>query len=302
MNLSFLKFVPEEWRMLCTVLLFPIGWLLWSFSGSGYELILKIVFLFLPILFLCVSVFCTILSLVTVIFRSDRQMFVATVLIGWWDGGKSILIYWAGIFKLLFFSVGWISGAIRIVAMGFFQTLKDIIFLPATIILRMLRGYASPGIPWIAVFITLMWIILESLAFSFILRNTIVDIISSLAHVEFPPIVAFGSAFIFLFMFIGGSFACMHGLVEAIEKKDVGNIIKMLSIEFFVMFIEVMFFYREFVSSLAPFLAQMTDDSFQMNIWHILTISSMAWFGVSCRNLVLFCKIWNTNFAYDNFS
>ncbi|OFZ49684.1 MAG: hypothetical protein A2381_05635 [Bdellovibrionales bacterium RIFOXYB1_FULL_37_110] len=290
MNWSFLNIFPAGWKFYLQFLLFPVAWFFWSIDGGGYELIAKVLFLSLPLLLLSVAVVATVTGLASAIFRPSRAFFTATLLIAWWDGGKAVLLYWSGIVKFVFFLFGWIYGAVRIVILGIIQTIKDVIFLPATIIFRLLKGYAAPGIPWIAVFITLFWILLESAAFAFILKGTIINVISALANTEISDAVALMGGFLFLFMFIGGSFACMHGLVLAFENKKYGNIIKMLFIEFFVMFIEVMFFYREFVSSLAPFLSQMTNEQFQMNVYHILIIATMSWVGVRAGVWFFFAK------------
>jgi len=96
--------------------------------------------------------------------------------------------------------------------------------------------------------------------------------------------------FLFLSLVIGGSFACMHGLVQAIAEKKIFDTIKMLIIEFFVMFVEVMFFYREFVDSLAPWLAQMSGDSIQLGLGSVIGIALMAWLGIRSGVWFFFAK------------
>ncbi len=287
---SIAQMLPDKWRFLYTILFFPVGLLLWSFEDSGYILFLKILFLAIPLLFLCVAIFCSLVSLVTVVFRPNRTFFIATVLITWWDGGKAILTYWAGIFRFLFLSVGWIFGALRVIVFGTFQTIKDILFLPLTILTRLVKGYSAPGIPWIAVMITFFWIACEAITFSYILNGLVVDIIAGLTNKVLPDMLVMSGLFVFLFMLIGGSFACMHGLVEAFENKKVVTIIKMLVIEFFVMAIEVMFFYREFVDSLAPWFAQLSNDTFHMGPIMVVTIAGMAWFGIRSGTWFFFAK------------
>jgi len=93
-----------------------------------------------------------------------------------------------------------------------------------------------------------------------------------------------------VFMFLLTIIAFYLFIDKVFENKKYGNIIKMLFIEFFVMFIEVMFFYREFVSSLAPFLSQMTNEQFQMNVYHILIIATMSWVGVRAGVWFFFAK------------
>ena len=290
---SIAQLLPANWRILYHILFFPVAWLLWTVNGSDGPFLLtlfKITFLTLPVLFICVGVFCTVVSLITIIFRPNRTYFIATMMVTWWDGGKAILTFWAGIIKFIFLSIGWLGGGIRLVLMGLFQTLKDIVFLPLNIAMNSLKGYSRPGIPWVAVIITFFWIILEALVFSYILTPLIIDIIAGLTNNLIPHPLAMTGLFIFLFMLIGGSFACMHGLVEAIGEKNVLNIIKMLFIELIVMLVEVFFFYREFVDSLAPWLAQMTNDSVQLGAGPVIGIAMIAWFGVRAGTWFFFAK------------
>ncbi len=287
---SFIQLFPKDWRLLAQVVFFPIAWFLWTFEGEGWELVGKILFLTLPFLFICVGVICTLISLVTIVFRPNRTYFIATVLITWWDGGKSILLYWAGIFKFLFLAAGWLYGALRLMILGAFQTLKDIIFSPIHIMMNMAKNYSSGGVPWIAVLITIFWIACEAIAFSYILTPLVVDIIGGLTNTDVSSGVAMLGLIIFLFMLIGGSFACMHGLVEAIEKKEPATVVKMLIIEGMVMSIEVLFFYREFVESLAPWFAQMTNDAVHMGPGLIIGIAAMAWMGIRSGTWFFFAK------------
>ena len=288
---SFIQRFPDGWiRIIAQIVFFPVALFLWTFEGNGIYFVSKIVFLALPLLFTCVAVICTILSLATVLFRPNRTYYVATILITWWDGGKSILMYWSGIFRFLFLAVGWIAGASRLIIMGIFQTIKDIIFSPLTIIMKMAKGYSTPGVPWIAVLVTFFWIICEAVVFSYILTPLVVDIIGGLTNTEISPTIAMMGLIVFLFMLIGGSFACMHGLVDAIDKKQPVTIVKMLFIEMMVMMIEVLFFYREFVDSLAPWFAQMTNDSVQMGPGLVITIAAVAWFGIRAGTWFFFAK------------
>ncbi len=285
---------PDNLKFLYELIFFPINLCKWTMTmpddGNLWILIAKILFLFIPLLMISVGVFCSVLSLLTVIFRPNRNTYIATVLITWWDGGKSIFNFWAGVFRFLFLAFYWIFGALRIVLFGLVQTLKDIIFLPMSIISNFLKGYSRPGIPWVAFFITLFWICLESMMFAYILTPMVVDIIAGFSNVEPSSSIVSICLAVFLFFFIGGSFASMHGLVEAINEKKYFNIIKMLLIEFIVMLVEVVFFYREFVSSLAPWFAQMTNDTYLMGGLEIIVFAGMAWLGVRASTWFFFAR------------
>ena len=96
-----------NWKILFYILFFPVAWIPWLFEdGPLWLIVLKILFLFLPVLFIIAGFWFTIISLLTVFFRPKRVQFIATILITWWDGGKAILMYWGGIFRFNFLSFG----------------------------------------------------------------------------------------------------------------------------------------------------------------------------------------------------
>jgi hypothetical protein len=174
--------------------------------------------------------------------------------------------------------------------LGLFQTIKDILFLPLTILNQMATNYSKPGIPWIAVSITFLWIALEAGIFSYILTPMVSEILIALTDFELARSVLTFFLFIFLFMVVGGSMACMHGLVEALDNKNVLGIIKMLLIEVVVMLLEVVFFYREFVESVLPFFNRMSEDSLTLGPIPILGIGILAWFGIRAGTWFFFAR------------
>ena len=58
-------------------------------------------------------------------------------------------------------------------------------------------------------------------------------------------------------------------------------------IEIVVLFVEVMFLYREFVDALSPWLAQQSEN-FELGIFWTLVISAFAWFGIRSVSWFLF--------------
>ncbi|MBT3980344.1 MAG: hypothetical protein HOE90_03275 [Bacteriovoracaceae bacterium] len=283
---------PEYQQMIYEFLISPLTLVKWSLTGSeetGFFMA-KVMLLTLPLIFLSVAVFSSVLSAATLLFRGQRNQFIGILIITWWDGGKAVINYWAGLVKSIFLSIGWFGAAIRMVVFGLFQTLKDLLFMPMTLMGNVFKEYAKPGIPWLAVMITIGWIALESTMFSYILTPMVGEIMTGLTGTVVPQLILMPGIALFLFLVIGGSFACMHGLVEAVEKKQPFNVAKMLLIEFFIMFIEVMFFYREFVDSLAPWLAQMSNEAVQLGLGSILGIATMAWMGIRFATWFFFAK------------
>ena len=282
--------IPVDVQMVTTILSLPINAVTWLFEGDISLVAIKLTFLFLPIMLLSAAYWTGIASIPTLLFRKERTKYVATTLINLWDGGRSILNFWSGIFRFSFLSIGWMYGGLRIAIMGMYQTLKDILFSPVTMLSDMAKNYAMPGIPWIAVLITLGWIGLGSSIFTVVLAPLVSDILSGMTNTELPGFIISTGLYIFLFLVVGGSLACMHGLVDALEKGKKGVVFKMLSIEFIVMMVEVVFFYREFVEAILPFFNRMTTDGINIGPLAIIGIATFAWVGVRSSTWFFFAK------------
>jgi len=61
---------------------------------------------------------------------------------------------------------------------------------------------------------------------------------------------------LFLWVLVAGSFACIQVLNEAFKSKKYGQIVSMVAIEIAVAMFEVLFLYRELVDAMTPWLAQ----------------------------------------------
>lgn len=284
------SYFPGSWIILFFLVIMPLKMVPWVFEGDLWLVIIKVIFLFLPILLILVGFYCSVVSFLTFFFRANRIDFIATVLITWWDAGKAILTFWGGFFKFLFLLFGLSVNALKIITIGLFYLTKELVSFPFNLTRKALKNYLAPGVPWLAVFITLFWILLESFIFSYILTPMVIEIISQLGDVEPPRVIVTVVLFMFLFLFIGGSFACMAGLVESLAKKQIAKMLEMLGLEIIIMLFEVLFLYREFVDSLAPWLAQMTGESVQLGLGSILVIASFAWLGVRTSTWFFFAK------------
>src|SRR6266516_3107927 len=91
--------------------------------------------------------------------------------------------------------------------------------------------------------------------------------------------------FFFLFMIIGGSFACIQVLNEAIKTRAVGQIVSMVLIELAVALFEVLFLYRELIDAITPWLAQ---QGFQLGVVWTLALALLGWVGVRGMTWFLF--------------
>ena len=92
----------------------------------------------------------------------------------------------------------------------------------------------------------------------------------------------------FLFLLVAGSFACVQVVTDAIKEKKVGTIVQMLVVESAVMFFEVIFLYRELIDAITPWIAQQSGDSVHLGIGATLALASFGWLGVRGMSWFLF--------------
>ena len=124
---AIVELFPAEWRATVTVLLSPLRWipelqatlLRPSMIGDSVAgIVLVSATLLLPALLVIVGLWCTMLSLYTLPFRSGRGGFITSLLMAWWDAGRCIWLYWTGMARLVVALFGWMLGAIRDVCAG----------------------------------------------------------------------------------------------------------------------------------------------------------------------------------------
>ena len=295
---SFVELFPEQWRILIKVLLSPVSWIpptqnaLLTFSlYSDYKAwtVLKWIFFLLPSLMFIVAVWCSMLSVYTYPFRRNRNVFISTLFITWWDSLRACWLFWVGSFRFVWLSIGWFLGLVKMIIGLVIEALKQILYYPFLLMGSMSKRYFQAGIPWIAVMLTGLWILLEATIFTYVLTPTVFEVLSDLVglekHTLLTPVL-----FLFLFLLIGGSFACIEGLAEAIQKKDVVQAVQMVVWELFVVMVEVMFLYREFVDAITPWIAQQTGEQVQLGLFGTIGIAFIAWIGIRAMTWFLFAR------------
>jgi hypothetical protein len=91
--------------------------------------------------------------------------------------------------------------------------------------------------------------------------------------------------FVFLLIFVLGSYAVLASWADAVKSKDWAVVVKNSLIELVVMVVEVMFLYREFVESLTPWFA---SKGINLGVFSTLLVAGLAWFGVRGISWFLF--------------
>ena len=285
--------IPLEWRGTVELLSTPVSWLpAWhvamiNFAWYGTtvtEIVLKRVLVLFPMLLLIAAMWCTMVSLYTLPFRSARAGFLTAMLTAWWEAGRTIWFFWAGMVRVGVVLVGWLKGSVGMV----FAMLKSVFQAPLNFLDWTSRSYFKPGVPWVAFLGLIVWSAVEALIFTYTLRPTMTEVLAGITGFEPDPFMLTPILWFFLFFLILGSFACVQALGEAIRNKQVGQIIQMVLVELSVIFFEVMFLYREMIDALTPWIAQQTNERLLLGLWATLSLAAFGWVGVRGMTWFLF--------------
>jgi hypothetical protein len=264
-------------------------WLLDFFfsSPTGWAAVCKYVFLFLPALLLVAGVWCTHLSIYTILFRPARVKFAGMMALSWWDAARAVWFYWVGLFRLVVVAAGWCLTLARLALRLAMEAFRQLLIAPFTFTGKLSKTYFQPGVPWVAFVMLLFWCLLEATIFTYTLFPTVSEVLADLVGMEAPrfagPIL-----YLFLLLLILGSFACIQALLDTVKRREFKFVIQMVLIEVFVMFFEVMFLYRELVDAITPWIAQQTGERFRLGIGFTLSVATFGWLGIRGMTWFLF--------------
>src|SRR5438045_1798583 len=293
---SFAQIFPAQWQGAVLLLLAPMrslaqvqSTIVDAILGSHPAgRVLLWVVLLIPALVIAAGMWCTALSLYTIPFRSGRGTFVTAVLMTWWDAGRCIWLFWTGMLRVGVALVGWIIGSLRFGLLMVKNILLGIVRSPLTLLDGASRSYFQPGVPWVAFMLLTLWCAIEATVFTFTLQPTLVEVFGSLTGFDPNPAVMAPLLWMFLFLLVAGSFACVQVVTDAVKAKKTGTIIQMLVVESAVMFFEVIFLYRELIDAITPWIAQQSGGQVQLGIGATIARASFGWLGVRGMSWFLF--------------
>src|SRR5687768_2475593 len=294
---ALIELLPTEWRAAATALTAPLRWIpewqgfLLGSITSGSSVIgvaIASVALLAPAMLLVAGTWCTMLSLYTLPFRSGRGGFITSLLMAWWDAGRCVWLFWTGMIRVAVALIGWVLGILRFGLLLVRNVILGLLRSPLTALDWTSRRYFQPGVPWIAFLVLLIWSGIEATIFTFTLQPTLNEVFAGLTGFEPNPNVMAPLLWLFLFMLIAGSFACVQVLTEAIAKRKIGAIIQMVVVESAVMFFEVIFLYRELIDAITPWIAQQSGGELQLGIAATLMLGTFGWLGVRGMSWFLF--------------
>ena len=253
------------------------------FYGSFWAVLGKCLLLAPPATVLVLGTWGTMVSVFTIPFRLGRAGSLLTgLLMSWWDGLRMSWFYWAGLVRFLVVLVGWMWGLLKAAVQLVWGTVKGAVTSP----LAMLDATSRrPGVPWPSFFLLIIWSAVEATIFTFTLRPTMSELLAGITGYDVNPIFMVPILWIFLYILIAGSFACIQVLNDAIKTRQIGQIVAMIAVEFAVALFEVLFLYRELVDAITPWLAQ---NGFTLGVFGTIGLAMFAWIGVRGMTWFLF--------------
>ena len=294
---ALISYLPSEWHRTVEFLGAPLWWIPeWQsaiidfswYADSVGGVVLRRFFLLMPILLLIVAVWSTMLSIYTLPFRSHRGKFLTIIALGWWDTGRGIWFFWTGVMRFAALLVGWVWSLLALIVRMLVVGLKSFITSPLAMFDSITSRYLKPGVPWIAVMLTLVWSGLEATIFSFTLMPTMTEVLADITGFVPNRLFVMPVLWFFLFFLIAGSFASIQVMTEAIASRKIGQVIQMILVEFFVAFFEVVFLYRELIDAITPWINQQSGGQIQMGLVSTLALGVFGWIGIRGMTWFLF--------------
>ncbi len=294
---------PAQWQQTLQVLASGFTWILdfqhlvlpFTFTGTtATEGAAKAVFLLLPASLIVAALWCTMASLYTLPFRSGRSGFLTVLLLSWWDAGRMIWFYWAGLVRLVIVVLGWLWNLAKLAGALLWRLLRFLATRPFALLDWGTRQYFQPGVPWLAFLFLLAWSALEATIFTFTLKPTIMELMADITGREMSSLAVGLVLWPFLFVVVSGSFAAIQVLSEAIKSRRTTEIVGMVIAEAAVMFFEVVFLYRELIDAITPWIANQTG--LKLGFVSTLLLASFGWAGVRAMTWFLFGRFGTPTF------
>ncbi|MFQ5651257.1 MAG: hypothetical protein ACE5IY_15065 [bacterium] len=282
-------------KLILSILLFPTFfqeaflWFAWGSEDPSWMMVSKRLFLLLPVGAIILGCWISVACLLTVIIRPNRQEYIKSVFLTWWDLGKSIASFWGGIFKFIFNLFAALVGLVKVALLALWSLVQELIFMPFRLLANVGRNIATSPIPWIAVILTLFWCLIEAVIFTYVTTPLVVDTFSNITGDNLTENMIRIPLFIFLLFIVLGSYAVLSTFVDAVNKKSVAAIAGIGVVEIIVLLVEVVFLYREFVDALVPWFAQYSEN-FELGVFWTLAISTFVWFGIRSLSWFLFAS------------
>jgi hypothetical protein len=291
--------VPERWREIAGVVVAPVIWIppmqraiaqFFLESSSPWVAAVKYVLFLFPAALWVVAVWCTQGSLYTLPFRGRRQAFVSTMLLMWWDAARAAWLYWAGVLRLALVLVGWsamfVSLGMKLVARG----AGRLAALPVTASRRVVKHYARPGAPWIAVLMFRFWCFVEATVFTWVLFPTVSTVVAKFVGPAHARAYTAPVLYVFLLLVVRASFASLRALADVVKTHEREWLAQIIAVGLSVSVFEVLVLYRALVQVLASWIAVRTAGRLELAAWLMMAIPLAGWITVRSMTWFLFAQ------------
>ncbi len=205
-----------------SILFFPLFFQNEFFSfawgvGEPWPLrLVKWLFLLPAVLAFLLACWVTMASLITIPIRQNRSAFVTGLLITWWDLGRSVFAFWGGAFRFVFYLAAALLAVLKLIVIGVWAVLQDFILFPFRVVKNLGENVTKAGVPWIAVFLTLIWAVLEAAIFTYVTTPVVIDTFSNMTGNELGEASIRIPLFIFMLFIVLGSYAVLSTWTEAV--------------------------------------------------------------------------------------
>lgn len=283
-------------QVLVTLLTFPTLYQaeLWSFIYSAESQPAftygKRLILLLPGASAIVVSWLLVVGFLSLVFRPKKTKFISQMVVAIWDFGRSILLYWLGLLQFVFTVLSTIGSSLRILFLWIYKYLVDVLSLPAHASRSVMGVFKRRGIPWPAVILTLVWAVLETSIFTYVMTPLVNDVLGGLTGEPVHQGLLQVGLFLVFFLLVLGSYAVISQFKKAVADKAYGKVVGLITIEIIVALVEVVFFYREFVDALIPWFAQYAGADFSPGIPMIMSVAFLAWLGIRAMTWFLFAS------------
>jgi len=282
-------------KIVLSVLFFPMYFqeafirFAWSAGDQFWIMSAKRLFLLLPVSAIILGCWASIACLLTVPVRQGRQEFITALFVTWWDLGKSILSFWGGILRFVTTLAVSTVGLVRVIVLAVLALVMDIVMMPMHFLRQIGESVVKSPVPWIAVTLTLSWCVVETTIFTYVMTPLVIDTFSNITGNSMTEAFVRAPLFLFLFFIVLGSYAVLSTFVDSFKGRSVSAIAGIFVVEMVVLFVEVVFLYREFVDSLVPWFAQYSQN-FELGVFWTIAIACFVWFGVRSLSWFLFAS------------
>ena len=273
------------WQPLQAAMLF-----VWGAGDPVWLLVLKRIFLLMPLGAVAIGYWTSVLSVPTIIVRAKRKTFISLLLVTWWDLARALFTFWGGVFRFVLRLGISIFGAAQLLVVGVWAVVQEVVIMPLRLIRQVGSNVMTPGVPWIAVGMTLFWCVFEATIFTFVMTSLVIDTLSNLAGTTLSETAIRIPLFAFMLFIALGSYAVLSTWAAALRTRNIPAIVKIGVVEAVAMFVEVVFLYREFVDALVPWFAQHASGNFELGIAGTLLIAGLTWLGIRSLSWFLFAS------------